>query len=654
MTAFSKLLSGKSPYSFKKEDLAQKIGLILIVASLIVITLIISLFSMFSQKKDLETTLANGRSLTKMVAAYSSTELDRDEANRILKIVSLMGSRNGLVYGMIMDSKGRVIAHTDPDLVDIPLNDPIARQAASSNNPLSHVLRDPVTHEKIYEFSRPLFRKQSKVGAVRLGFSQGANPFFSVSDFKILSVVAILVFILVPIFYYLMKSSLRPLASLNNELKSVLEQSEFQKIQGNLEGGIGDMVERLTQVVSTMKDRYDRLLDSYHDIEVSNKILAYEKDRIESIMDNLKDGILVTNSAGKIILVNREMAHLMRTSKESWIGKALQECFDNEKIQALIERDKFHEDLFAEKQTEIVITRSNTNHIFRISYLSLLSAKEDLLGYMMQVKDITAQKLIEKNQTEFIAHVSHELRTPLTTIKSYVEMLADDEINDKETKIEFYNTINDETERLARLIENLLNISKIEMGSMMIEKDLLKPHAFFEDMIRSIESQAISKNITLETLLPEKMSLLFVDKDLIRVALLNILINAIKYTSEGGAVTIRVTEEGEHIRIEIMDTGYGISEEERHHIFEKFYRSSSENIKNQTGNGLGLALSNEIINLHNGEIDVSSTVGEGSHFTVLLPLDQDPRIRKLEHYGQSIEQTLQGMDPQENNKAGGF
>jgi len=154
--------------------------------------------------------------------------------------------------------------------------------------------------------------------------------------------------------------------------------------------------------------------------------------------------------------------------------------------------------------------------------------------------------------------------------------------------------------------------------------------------------------------LPEKMSLLFVDKDLIRVALLNILINAIKYTSEGGAVTIRVTEEGEHIRIEIMDTGYGISEEERHHIFEKFYRSSSENIKNQTGNGLGLALSNEIINLHNGEIDVSSTVGEGSHFTVLLPLDQDPRIRKLEHYGQSIEQTLQGMDPQENNKAGGF
>jgi len=234
--------------------------------------------------------------------------------------------------------------------------------------------------------------------------------------------------------------------------------------------------------------------------------------------------------------------------------------------------------------------------------------------------------MAQQNQSDFIAHVAHELRTPLTTIKSYVEMLMDDEVSDRDTKIDFYNTINDEANRLARLINNLLNISKIEMGSLTINKDLIKTREFLEDIIKSIKTQATNKNIELESILPDKLSPLVMEKDLLRVAILNILGNAIKYTPDSGIVTFRVEEDESQIKVEIIDTGYGIADDELPKIFDKFFRSSDEKIKEHTGNGLGLALSREIIRLHNGNIEVMSSLGKGTHFTVSLPLEDSPRI----------------------------
>jgi two-component system phosphate regulon sensor histidine kinase PhoR len=215
-------------------------------------------------------------------------------------------------------------------------------------------------------------------------------------------------------------------------------------------------------------------------------------------------------------------------------------------------------------------------------------------------------------------------------MKSYVEMLMDGEVSDENTRDEFFNTISGETERLARLIDNLLNISKIEMGSLMLRQDLLKSRQFFEDVVKSIESQAMSKGIGLETVIPDKLSDLRVDKDLFRVAVLNILSNAIKYTPSGGKVFFRVEEDDDVMKIEIEDSGYGISKEELPRIFEKFYRSSNKDIRRQTGSGLGLALSKEILALHNGEIQVTSRLGEGTSFSLLMPLDEKPRLKGFE------------------------
>lgn len=221
-------------------------------------------------------------------------------------------------------------------------------------------------------------------------------------------------------------------------------------------------------------------------------------------------------------------------------------------------------------------------------------------------------------------------------------MLMDDELNDRDTKIEFYNTINVEADRLARLINNLLNISKIEMGSLMINKDLVKSREFLEDILVSLKSLGVSKNVKLESILPDKLSSLVIDKGLLHVAILNILSNAIKYTPQGGAVTIGAEEDESHIMIDVVDTGYGISNEDLPHIFDKFFRSSHESIQGQTGSGLGLALSREIIRLHNGEIEVTSKTGQGTHFTVTLPKADNPRIKNYDKSYHSFTELNKG------------
>jgi PAS domain S-box-containing protein len=626
MTSFITVLRRTFPFRLKNEEFAEKIGLISIGISLVIIALIMSLFVLYTKQKRQQELIADGFALTDMVARYSAMGLEITEANNIMKIVNMMGSKSGLVYGMIMDVNGRVIIHTNINLVDHVLTDPITLRAASSNNPLKQVYKDPDTDNRIHEFSRPLYGSGKKVGAVRLGFSQDINPLFSDSDIRGLLLIATLIFALAPIFYYVLRRSPRLLASLNKEFNNVLAKNNFETRAVNSGKATSTVEDKFRHVISQYKDRYQKLSVSCEDMEVANSVLSYEKERIESVIDSLDDGIIVRDLVGCIIHVNRAMAYLMNVSRQKIIGNTLQDSIDNEEIISFIERNQLNGNSFTQKNLKVTLKQFGGEKIVLISYLPLLSPEESVLGSIIIAKDITAAKMAQQNQSDFIAHVSHELRTPLTTIKSYVEMLMDDEISDGNTKIDFYNTINDEANRLSRLINNLLNISKIETGSLIINKDMIKTREFFEDIVQSIKPQAISKNINLESIVPDKVSALVVEKDLLRVSILNILGNAIKYTPAGGSITFKSEEDDSHVTVDISDTGYGISEEELPHIFDKFFRSSEEKIKKHTGNGLGLALSREIIRLHGGKIDVISNLGQGTHFTLKLPKEDSPRI----------------------------
>ncbi len=634
MSKVFKLRVGKRGGSgLKKEALTQKMGLVLIAVSLVILLSIVSAFVAISKQNRVDSIMTHGRSLAYRVALHAERLLAqgepraREELADFVEMVEILGGRMGLAYAMIADTNGRILAHTDKTEVGVTHGDAVASKAISSNNPLHQVYHHSQLGAEMHEFSRPVFQRGARAWIVRVGLSTAMNPLISKDDARVLAVVAMLVFLLVPIFYYLLRSFLRPLTNWNDELASLLEKNEIRKLQCSEGGEIGAVVRRFNQVISKVSDRYESLQLALEEVEISNKILAYEKDRIESIIDNVKDGLLVTNGERCIVLVNREMERLLALDRAAVLGKPLEECLEQEEILALVRRATPQAKRFAEKNIEVSLTGSEGEQVLRVSHGPLLNNQDHVLGSMLIVRDVTVQKISARNQAEFIAHVSHELKTPLTTMKSYVEMLMDGEINDEETRSEFFNTISGETDRLARLIDNLLNISKIEMGSLMIRKDLLKSRELLEDVVRSVESQAVSKGVTLEVLLPDKLSDLSVDKDLFRIAVLNILGNAIKYTPSGGHVVLRVDEDDERLKIEIEDSGYGIAEEELPRIFEKFYRSGNREIRRQSGSGLGLALSREILALHDGQMEVTSRLGEGTCFTLSMPLDEQPHIK---------------------------
>lgn len=201
-------------------------------------------------------------------------------------------------------------------------------------------------------------------------------------------------------------------------------------------------------------------------------------------------------------------------------------------------------------------------------------------------------------------------------------MLMDGEVEEKEAKKEFYNIINIEADRLASLVQNLLSISRMEMGNLTINKILVKTDLLIKDSFAAIETAAKNKNIFLEKNVSENSPSLVGDKELLKVAMINILNNAVKYTPENGKVAFSLFNQNGFIVIDITDTGHGISQEDLPHIFDKAYRSADPLVREAPGSGLGLAITQEIIELHGGAIEVDSESGKGTHFAIKLPQEE--------------------------------
>jgi two-component system phosphate regulon sensor histidine kinase PhoR len=221
---------------------------------------------------------------------------------------------------------------------------------------------------------------------------------------------------------------------------------------------------------------------------------------------------------------------------------------------------------------------------------------------------------------QFVDTATHELRTPLANIKAYAETLALADVIDIEQQKQFLNTINSEATRLARFVDDLLSVSSMELGSLSLNKQTTDLRRMLNEVLAKIRPQVEEKRLALEVTLPEKMPEPEMDKDKIATVLVNLLGNAVKYTPPNGRVAFRVNITDKHIEVSVTDTGVGIAADELEKVFEKFYRSSDPRVQEQTGTGLGLALSQEVVRLHGGKITVESELNKGSTFTMTLPL----------------------------------
>ncbi|MEZ6134990.1 MAG: ATP-binding protein [Pirellulaceae bacterium] len=241
--------------------------------------------------------------------------------------------------------------------------------------------------------------------------------------------------------------------------------------------------------------------------------------------------------------------------------------------------------------------------------------------FVWTVRDVSQQRLAESMREEFLAAATHEFRTPLANIRAYSESLDISDEYDAESRKRFYNVIQSESVRLSQLVDDLLDISRMQAGGLILESRETDLGRLVEEVSHKIQGEMQEKHLQYRVELPPKFPKVSVDKGKLSAALVNLLGNAVKYTPEGGCVTFRVDLSGDSIQFSISDTGIGISPDELPKVFDRFYRSHDERVREISGSGLGLALAQEIARLHGGDIEVESRLDAGTTFRLAIPVN---------------------------------
>lgn len=271
----------------------------------------------------------------------------------------------------------------------------------------------------------------------------------------------------------------------------------------------------------------------------------------------------------------------------------------------------------AKRRASVECKRADGRTILRFTVRPV--RQDDASAAMLVVEDVTQQRAAEDARHSFVAQAAHELRTPLTNIRLYVEQAIDCGAEEVEERAQALNVINLESQRLERLVQDMLSVAEIESGSMSLHAGDVRLTQLLDDLKSDYVAQAKEKRIELKFDLPPKLPVVKGDRDKLSLAMHNILGNALKYTPEGGAVLVRVGWEGDEVQIAVEDTGFGIKEEEQGLVFDKFYRARDTRISTITGTGLGLTLARDVVRLHGGDITLRSELDKGSTFTITIP-----------------------------------
>ena len=391
-----------------------------------------------------------------------------------------------------------------------------------------------------------------------------------------------------------------------NDLTEKAEKMAFGDFSQEIRGKSNDEIGRLADMFNILRRELD-----YNINEISN-----EKSKLETILKYMADGLIAVDLSGEIIHVNEAARTLLDLSDEE-IGDL--------DFPAILRRlgkkditDGIRHITSSETMNEVINYHSR---ILSVRYARFVADDDNDIGVIMLIQDITEGQKLEKMQTDFVANVSHELRTPLTTIRSYTETLLDGGVEDEETRNNFLTVIDDETERMARLVKELLQLSRLDNETEKMNMEELEVGNLLDDCVRKILLTAESKQQSVECPFRRQRPLyIFADRDKIQQVLLNILMNAIKYTQEGGKIRIDSFIRGDTVHISIADNGIGISEAEVSRIFERFYRVDKARSRSMGGTGLGLSIAKQITEVHDGKISVRSREGEGTTMTVTLPL----------------------------------
>ena len=538
---------------------------------------------------------------------------DTKKANQQIRQILSEVNNNNISEIWVVDSKGVIRGTSTADnrnMVGQKTTDAMVKATLLNNRSHSENVYDGANHNRYYVNVIPLNDSNNNVvGAVLLRASL-EGVYSNINNITLIYLSAALVTIILSLFLAVLISQeiTRPIEEMRKQTLRIA-RGDFSgqvRVMGNDELG------QLAGAVNNLSVR----------VEEAQESSDSERRRLDSVLSHMSDGVLATDRRGNITIVNNMALQLLGVDHEDdLIGKSIIDALD-------IRHDYTVRELINSNQKEMIIDMSaGGNNLILNAYFSPIQRESGFIsGLVCVLHDVTSQQKEERERKQFVSNVSHELRTPLTSVHSYVEALSDGAWKDKDIAPQFLTVIQNETNRMIRMINDLLSLSRMDSGTTKLNLEYVNIKELFNyilnrfDMIiKKDENDQNSKKYTIERYFTDKDLWVEIDTDKFTQVIDNIMNNAIKYSPDGGVITTRLLETHNHVILSISDQGLGIPRKDLGRIFDRFFRVDKARSRKQGGTGLGLAISKEVINLLGGQIWVDSIEGQGSTFYISLP-----------------------------------
>jgi two-component system, OmpR family, sensor histidine kinase VicK len=527
----------------------------------------------------------------------------------VQQIVDEISVDTALTSIQVINNQSRIIGTNDPNYqrdIGKKTSQDIIDNALFFNSFKDDIMLDEETQERVYVQALPLYDNEGTVvgiiyakAPIHIVYDQlnEINDIFIQGSILAISVSAFLGVLVA-------RTITKPIMEMRRQAQTMARGDFTQKVNVYGKDEIGQLAE-------TFNDLNSRLKHSYATIEE-------ERRKLSSVLSNMSDGVISIDNSGIITLANGSAGRLIGQNPDDIIGDNFLDVLQLE--------DKIVDITELQDSGSIIIDFSEDDGplLIRANFSTVLDDEEEITGFIAVLSDVTEQEKVEQERREFVSNVSHELRTPLTTMKSYIEALTEGAWQDKEIAPRFLNVAQNETDRMIRMVNDLLQLSKLDQDEYPMHKERTEFIGYFHHVVDRLEMN-IPEQLTFIRELPKGLFYVWIDKDKMTQVLDNIISNAIKYSPEGGEIRLKVEQKRHHLLISVKDEGIGIAYDKLDKIFERFYRADRARSRKLGGTGLGLAITKELIEAHHGKIWAKSKEGKGTTILFTLPLMNQKR-----------------------------
>jgi len=588
----------------------NRIGLILVASSLVIITLVVALLLERQQATLAAQVRIQGLGMVRSLAALPAQVLTGAQGPGVLDSVLAYRDNPDFAYAAVSAENGRNLAEVASPGVLVP---PAAALALTGFD--ERLVGAGQQQRAIREFRGPLASADGRL-QVRIGYFE-PRALGGMRDLPFYAMIALAVFLLVPLIYFVIKREMAPLTALGEQLRTLAARQGQASSLAVPDQDVRGLVTKLNRYIDQADARIRELEQDSMASMASGRLLEYGSNKMQAVLHCLPDGLLVLDPAGEVTFANGKIEPLLGVPVTEVLSQPVEGWCRDPELRSMLGRFR---DSGADSRSQVTIefTPCGVPDKRLSATAQTLAGHSMVYGTLVVLRDATREHLARQAGNDFVAHVAHELKSPLNVIGMYGEMLGDAGATDPDLRVEAVNVIQDEVDRMGALVNNLLNISKLETGSMRPERHRVKLDELLRDAWNQALARAGSKGITLDLQVPREIAAVSVDKDLFRIALNNLLNNAIKYNRPGGSVALSAEEIDGDVVVAVRDNGIGMSPEDRERVTEKFFRVRETGAEQRGGHGLGLYLANQIIELHHGRLTIDSALGHGSVFSIHL------------------------------------